>query len=161
MTPRPISCLPLRQVEQRNDGRLAVVGRVLGQELFHPDVVLVGKVEEGGLVVLGRVLVLSSQETTTHVLKGAYSSPLGGQIRGRAWVEAGKMCRVYMGNVGADGRARGGGGGGRRRITRARVRVEWGHFSVILRFHRYMRCADSSGTRDVSCPPAGSERALE
>lgn len=52
------SCLPLRQVEQRDDRRLPVIGRVLGHDLLHSSVVLVREVEERRLVVVRGVLVL-------------------------------------------------------------------------------------------------------
>lgn len=52
------SCLPLRKVEQWDDGGLSVVRWVLGHNLLHPGVVLVREVEERRLVVVRRVSVL-------------------------------------------------------------------------------------------------------
>lgn len=54
----PIPRLPLRQVQQRDDGGLSVVGRVLGHDVLHSGVVLVREVEESCLVVVRGVFVL-------------------------------------------------------------------------------------------------------
>lgn len=52
------SCLPLRQVEQRDDGGLSVIRRVLGHNLLNSGVVLVREVEERSFIVVWGVFVL-------------------------------------------------------------------------------------------------------
>lgn len=50
--------LPLRQVEERDDGGLLVVCRILRQKLLRAREVLVSEVEIRGLLVVRRISVL-------------------------------------------------------------------------------------------------------